>query len=61
MFITPELSAGEYAMEATLLVSDSSSSEQSEFWGTPRWLRVLTVVQGQSNEDDTVHLFEKGP
>ena len=49
-FITPELSAGEYAMEVTLLVHDSSSSENSEFWGTPRWVRVLTVVQGQSDE-----------
>jgi hypothetical protein len=49
-FITPDLSAGEYAMEVTLLVHESSSSKISEFWGTPRWVRVLTVVQGQPDE-----------
>ena len=41
--VTPELTAGRYVMEATVLVQDIETASVLEFWGTPRWRRKLIV------------------
>lgn len=41
--VTPELSAGSYVIEATVLVQDIKTGSVDEFWGTPRWRRKLIV------------------
>jgi len=42
--VTPELTAGSYVVEATVLVARDGSHRQDEYWGTPRWQRTITVT-----------------